>query len=138
MKKSGAKRGRKRAEWQLFQESQCLSLARCSRSISQMLPPRGQVVRPTLSHPGRLGTGREVHGSCLDKDGKIPPVSSTLSMPGSMHDVLPTFTQSSPKPWVVGAMIPRLQVKSVSSTRFTPVMYPLSAMPAYEPRYVLP
>lgn len=55
-------------------------------------------------------------------------------MPGSVQDAFPTFTPSSPKPWEVGSVIPRLRVRKPSSIN---LIYLLRAMPGYERGYVL-
>lgn len=46
-------------------------------------------------------------------------------MMGSVHDAFLAFTRSSPKPWEVDSIIPRLQVREQSSIN---LIYLLSAM----------
>lgn len=105
-KKSWAEQGIKWADWESFQKNQCLSLARCSRRSHRCCHRDSR-----WSDPPSLP--REAR--CWQRSTWFMPTLSTLSIPGNMHDALLTFIQSSLKPQEVGAVIPRLQVISVTS-----------------------
>lgn len=71
---------------------------------------------------GRLAEKYLVHA--YTREGKSHWLS-TRWMLGSVHDAFPAFTQSSPKPWEVDSIIPRLQERKQSSIN---LIYLFSAM----------